>query len=196
MPVETRYMRSDDWAVNTITAYKLLTVQTTKSASIMKTISGDRTFSLGVRVYKADETGVLTELTDGVVGVGAWRGTEGLQSVWWLCPETPLALTDAIYVDIYYRWGLLAWSRLAVDFITNQAQYWGTPAPAKLDNVYWIIYLYGKQTYNPFLDISWGYFYWGTLTYNSRIQDFTWSPVIVVVKREMGDGLVYADWYT
>jgi hypothetical protein len=168
-------MRIDQQTVNGLTAYVLGTTQTTGSKYF-----GDIEEALlngywGIRVWKRTSAGVETEITAGTPVAQVYRSAvgSGLQSATWACPETSLSSTDAIVVRVYFQYGSSGWV-LAAEFITGQL------GASKLDSATWTVYYY---TYIATVGGLYRYrFYWGTTTYNSRIENFTWTPVPVVKK--------------
>jgi hypothetical protein len=193
MPSETRYMRYDTQTVNGLTAYVLGTSQTTlyRVVSYSQSAyfeSGD----FGFRVWKRDVNGVETEITDGspVVVATLLLGDVGLYDKAWNCPQVSLNPTDAIVVRVYARPYGGSWNLLAT-FITVQL---GTTI---LNSATWTVYLYCQ--YEAYEDPYTGQisyrlrFWWGTTTYNSRIENFTLGVVAPVgVPRFIGDGLAGA----
>jgi gamma-glutamylcyclotransferase (GGCT)/AIG2-like uncharacterized protein YtfP len=183
MPVEIRYMRSDQHTVNTLTAYKLGVEQTT--TSLLKSISeaGDYPCRWWVYVYKRAADGTTTLIKSGYVE----RSTDGsgLQLLSLSIPLTSLASTDAIQVRVRI-------AIYSVDtniyFITEQL------GASQLDAVTWSVYLYTERKYNLRLDETDAIFYWGTTTYNSRIENFSWTPAPpppVVVKHVTTEALTW-----
>jgi hypothetical protein len=170
MPAETRYMRSDTWTVNGLTAYKLGTTQSTGPPEVYIGATGELTAYWGIRVWKRSSAGVETEITGGtpVAVVSRSSDGDGLQNATWSCPETPLNPTDSIVVRLYIRLGTGAWTEEVV-FTTEQL---GTTI---LNAATWTVYLYTNRTYDRDFDITYAYFRWGASTYNSRIANFTWG---------------------
>jgi len=107
----------------------------------------------------------------------------GLKSVTWHCVARDLVGTDAIVVRVYWRVGGGAWN-LVRNFITEQL------GAQSLDDATWTFYSY----FDIAVDTSYVYtvFWHGTATYNSRITNFTWTPVPPVVAKPLGDGLTFA----
>jgi hypothetical protein len=124
----------------------------------------------GIKVWKRSAGGTETLLTSDVVAqVSRTSQGQGIQSATWNCPLTNLNTTDSIVVRVYQKIGSSSW-QLAGTFTTEQL------GATQLDNSTWQICYYTK--------LSWIYlpkyeyestsatFYWGTTTYNSRIQNF------------------------
>jgi len=169
---ETRYMRGDTHTINGLLAYQLGTSQSNTAQNVKKSTSPLKTPYWGIRVYKRDSGGSETEITSGTPVAQVNRGPagQGLQSNTWNCPETALSSTDAIVVKVYHKWTDESWVEIA-KFITEQL------GASQLNSSTWTAYYWTKTAYVGFpvpraVD-SW--FYWGTNTYNSRIEDFSWS---------------------
>jgi len=184
-------MRSDTQTINGLTAYKLGTTQTT--SSLVRSYSQSTYFQsgdFGFRVWKRSSGGVETEITDGnpIVVATLYLGDVALYSNTWNCPQVSLDSTDAIVVRVYARPYGGSWNLLAT-FITEQL---GTTI---LNSATWTVYLFCQ--YEEYEDPNTGAisyrlrFWWGTTTYNSRIENFTWG-VVAGVPRFIGDGLAGA----
>jgi hypothetical protein len=193
MPSETRYFRSDTQTVNGLTAYKLGTEQsaTAESKGIGSGYPAQGAY-VGIRVWKRSNAGVETEITAGTPVAVASKGslTTAIVSATWDCPQTSLDTTDAIVVRVYGRWGTGAWNLLA-EFITEQL------GATILNAVTWTVYY--SISYRRYVDpdtgeitytAGWNF---GTTTYNSRIENFTWTSAAppAVAKKTMGDGLTW-----
>ena len=165
MTVETRYMRGDQHTVNTITAYILGTTQSNISRSVSDDIGTNTSISYGIRVYKVESDGTETEITAGtpVAVVTAKAPFDGIKSATWDCPSTSLNDTDAIKVEVWRKFGTVAWKR-RVTFITEQL------GAASLDAATWTVYYYIKVYFDEYAFTHYGEFWWGTSTYNSRIE--------------------------
>jgi len=176
MTVETRYMRNDQQTVNGLTAYKLGTSQTTTARTY--DVYGTRNLQAGywasdVAVRHSD--GSETSLGVKVAQVSRSAQGSGLQSATWDCPQTSLALTDAVVVRVYLKIGTGAW-QLAGTFITEQLN------GLSLDAATWTFYYYTFLYYDDVEKLYEYIFAWGeSLTYNSRITNFTWTPAVVAI---------------
>jgi hypothetical protein len=171
MTTETRYMRSDD----IITGYfNLGTSQSSVAKGYEAYYPGSRTVYWGIRVWKRDSSGTETEITAGtpVAQVSRSANGEGLQSATWACPQTPLDPTDRIVVRVYQKIGAGAW--VSVTAFTGNSG-WATEqlGAIQLDSATWTVYYFTLRDYDG-VD-TYGDFYWGTSTYNSRIENFSWS---------------------
>jgi len=170
-PVETRYMRNDQHTVNGLTAYKLGLTQTTISGYALLMVSGDKRIDWGIRVWKRTSLGAVTELTPSVPVAQVYRDSDGsgLQSATWGPSAVALEDTDAIVVKVYMRDHVSTW-QLKTTFITEQL------GAKNLVGTTWTVYYYTTRSYLVKTDTTSGGFYWGTSTYNSRIENFAWSP--------------------
>lgn len=164
---EIRYMRGNTTTVNNLTAYQLSTNQS--DTAKYNTYGGYGSCSVwwGIRVWERSSAGTETEITGGTPVALVSRSTsgEGIQSATWNCSETSLNTTDAIVVRVYIKVGA-NWSSAVATFITEQL------GATKLDSATWTVYYYTKRYCTT---ATVGFFYWGTTTYNSRIENFTWS---------------------
>ena len=90
----------------------------------------------------------------------------------WICPQTALEATDSIVVRVYLKIGAGDWT-LIREFTTGQL------GALSLDSATWNAYYYLSVS----VDESYMYskFWHGTSTYNSRIENFTWTSAVVVV---------------
>jgi hypothetical protein len=174
MTVETRYMRSDQQTVNGLLAYILGVTQSTSSLSQFVEASGN------VAVYWASDVVVRSvggsETVIGTKVAQVFRTTvgAGIQSATWVCPETALASTDSVVIRVYIKLGTGAWNLVAT-FTSEQL------GASKLDGATWTFYYYTVRSYESVDNITTGQFYWGTSTYNSRIENFTWTPLVVAI---------------
>jgi len=179
LTVETRYFRSDSQTVNGLTARALLNGQGTTSA--YKDISS-YDYKIGIRVWKRNSSGVETEITGGSpVAVANIPASSGYISGSWNCPQTSLASSDAIVVRVYATADGSTWV-LVDTWITDQL------GAQSLDASTWTVYYYIYVRASPYAVR----FYFGTSTYNSRITNFSWTPV-VAVKKPIMDGFVYVE---
>ncbi len=186
MTSETRYMRSDTHTINGLTAKKLDTMQSSSYVSeLISSYDGNVqvTQYLGIRVWKRDINGSETEITLGTVEAIGSGSTSGLKSGTRSQPPLGLTKTDSIVLRVYAD-DFSPPITLKDTFTTEQL------GAQSLDAAIWTVYyslfrLYagGMTTYS---------FRFGTSTYNSRIENFTWStggepPPIAPEAR--GDGL-------
>jgi hypothetical protein len=167
----TWFMRGDQHTINSLTAYKLWKPQ---SSTMRYYYESKPIYELsaewGIQVWKRSQGGTETPISaDKVAQVTRTNPGQGLQSATWNCLETTLSSTDAIVVRVYQRFEGFSW-QLAATFITPQL------AATKLNATTWTVYYYTKLywTTSPSLQ-SKAYFYWGTTTYNSHIQNIEYA---------------------
>lgn len=173
MPPETRYMRSDQHTINGLTAYKLGIAQSTTYGICSEQAYDLVRYDWGIRVWKRSSGGTETEITSGIPVATVYRTSvgAGIQSNTWACPQTTLDSTDAIVVRVYGK--LSAWILLRT-FITEQLD------AQQLDSSTWTVYYYTQLSYDPIEEL-YNYVFWhGTSTYNSRIENFSWTPITPV----------------
>jgi len=188
MPVETRYFRTDTHTVNGLTTEQLTTTQGTTYGTRFIYGSGSRLYGrLGIRVWVRHADGTEEEITGGtpVASVYVEEGTEGYFSNTWDCPQTSLSSTDAIVVRVYGRLqGDAAWT-LMDTWITEQL------GAEQLDAATWTVTYHAGCDYNLRFDRTTLTFDFGSSTYNSRIEGFSWTPSAPppVARRFYGDGL-------
>lgn len=163
-------MRYDTHTVNTITANKLTTEQSTTQKNISKLVNGAKRVEFGVRVYRVTSDGTKYELTDGTpeAMVGRDMNGEGLQEGTFECTATPLQTTDAVYVELYRKFSGYDWEKVdSLSFITEQL------LKSKLHYAVWSIWYYTYRWYFPSINKTEGKLYYGNSTYNSRIENFS-----------------------
>jgi len=166
---ETRYFRSDTHTVNGLTAYKLLTTNTTTAVTV--SIVNPAVGHIGIRVWKRSASGVETEITSGnAVAVALILGTINFVQVSgsWSCPQTTLSNTDAIVVRVYLCDGSGGSQTLFATFITEQL------GASQLDSATWTVYYWARIYGTPDTGYS-AQFAFGSATRDSRIVNFTWS---------------------
>jgi hypothetical protein len=166
-------MSYSTWTVNGLNAYELLTSQGTTYRLAYITEDSTLTIYFGIRVWKRSSSGTETEITSGTaVAIASGLGS-GLISGTWSCPSTSLDGTDSIVVRVYAGTSSPPTTLLAT-FTTEQL------GAQSLDAATWTVYYYLSK-----VSLGGGHyeydFYWGTTTYNSRIENFTWTPVPVPV---------------
>jgi len=174
---EVRYLRDDQHTVNSLLVYKLDTTQSSTglSTQVEETGAGGATVLVGIRVWKRDDVGVETEITGGTPVAQASTSAvgEGLLSATWDCPQTALDDTDSVVVRVYIKVGSLPWDQGATlpDFTTEQLS--ADSLLAATWNCYYYIKYETKTTGAPAGRYTRATFYWGTSTYNSRIDNFS-----------------------
>jgi len=177
MPTETRYFRSDTHTINTVTAYKLLTLQSSLEANKFE-YHLNALFRWGIRVWIRHSWNEA-EITEGTPVAIATRTivADGMQSATWDCPETALVSSDAIIVRVYI-YDLDGW-HLKATYITEVL------GAGTLDANTWTVYYYTRLMV---FGIGFrGVFYFGinvpkVSPYNSRITGFKWTEPVVKVR--------------
>jgi hypothetical protein len=166
-----RYMRSDTQQVNGLSAYKLNIPQSTSSA--VNTQSGSGMGALfGIRAWVRHSNGIEQEISlDGQTGtpkatVGG--GSAGIRSNTVSIAQTALQSTDSLVVRVYVQIAEGPWN-LCATFTTEQLH------ASTLKATTWTVYYYTSSTYNRITDRTTAKFYWGTTTYNSRIQNLQFN---------------------
>lgn len=179
MTSETRYFYGDQHTINGLTAYKLNLTSGGTARSASRTLLGEFSGYWGIRVWKRSAAGVETEVTlDGGTGTAkaiVSRAVDGfgLQSNTVAVSQIVLVSTDAIVVRVY-QGGSSPPTFLAATFITEQL------GAQSLDNATWTVWYYTYRYYDPDTEITTLIFYFGS-TYDSRIINFTWTPVSLIV---------------
>jgi hypothetical protein len=147
-------------------------------------IYADDTVYYAIDVAKRASSGTETALGSKVAQVSslisALYDSPGLKSATWSAPQTALTGTDIIVVRVYQKVGTGAWN-LVREFITEQL------GAKSLDAATWTVYYYLDVS----ADTSYVYtvFWHGTSAYNSRIENFTWTPAPAGIPHFIGDGL-------
>jgi hypothetical protein len=145
---------------------------------------------VGIRVWKRSADGVETEITGGSAVARVLpplSATPALRSATWNCPQTSLASTDAIVVRVYMCTADGNVATLLAEFITEQL------GAGSLDATVWTVYYYVCRAIVETEVVT--SFYFGSSSYPSRIENFTWTPYVpppVGVPRWLGDGLAGA----
>jgi len=163
-----RYMRSDTHTINGLNAYRLGIPQSASSAVYSKSGSGEGA-SWGTRAWVRHSNGVEQEISlDGQTGtpkalVYRYSGS-GIQSNTVSVTQTALQSTDSLVVRVYVQIAEGSWN-LCATFTTEQLQ------STTLTGTTWTVYYYTYAYYSYKYDTTSTKFYWGTTTYNSRIQN-------------------------
>lgn len=192
---ETRYMRGDQQTVNSLTAYQLGTSQsnTLKTTYVELTGSGNGNLQVtwGIRVWKRSSGGSETEITSGTPVAQVTRTSDGsgIQSATWSCPQTVLSTADSVVIRVYILLEGSTWQQGGTPPIFTSGQLNNT----RLDSVVWTVYYYTQRnSYNtggPSGRFTRGSYYWGTPTYDDRIENFTYSsPASISVN--VNDGVI------
>ena len=182
MPTETRYMRSDQHTVNGLTAYKLGLEQTTAYAYVEVGYQGSAAayFDIEIAVRHAD--GTETELLPWTQFASRTVTGGGFQTYNFNCPQTSLSATDAIVVRLRAR---NAGGSAVATFITEQLGASGLPATTWTFYAYTYCYRSGTESY---ADI-----YFGSSTYNTRVENFQWVSAGVAYVKEVSDSGIAVD---
>ncbi|MGD0494435.1 MAG: cohesin domain-containing protein [Candidatus Bathyarchaeia archaeon] len=163
-----RYMRSDTQTINGLNAYKLNIPESTSSAYVTQSGSGYGA-SWGIRAWVRHSNGVEQEISlDGQTGTPkavVWRSSgSGIQGGTVSVAQAGLQQTDSLVIRVYVQVGGSGWT-LCATFTTEQLQ--ATTLQATTWTAYYYTYAYYIRPYNWTTST----FYWGTTTYNSRIQN-------------------------
>ena len=166
-----RYMRSDTQQVNDLSAYRLNIPQSTSPA--VNTQSGSGAGALwGIRSWIRHSNGVEQEISlDGQTGTpkaDVGGGVGGIRSSTVSVAQTALQSTDSLVVRVYVQIADGPWN-LCATFTTEQLQ------SSTLRATVWTVYYYTFSSYNRVTDRTTARFYWGTTTYNSRIQNLQFT---------------------
>jgi len=143
----------------------------------------------GIRVWKRSAAGVETEITPGYAVAVVTREVSGggLQSASWTPPATPLAPTDCIVVRVYMD-VVNPPATLVDTWVSEQLGAVGLEAAP------WAVHYYTYRTTRTPLYTTILRYYWGDSTYNSRIENFTYTAVPpIIVKKPIMNGLVYIE---
>lgn len=201
MTSETRYFYYAMQTVNGTTAFKLM-LNVDPSGSDYATAVGT-SVTWGIRVWRIDVNGGYHEITSGTPVAQVNGLNNGLVSATWSCPQTALNPTDCIFVSLYYYSASLGEWLGGVDpsnnytyFITDQAQNWNNGAGAsQLNAATWTVEYYLAYS-GPNKSGSYTFYcYWGTTSYETQIQNFSYSSVAagVSLKERKGDGLTFSE---
>ena len=171
MITETLKMSGYKHTINGLNTYQLIVNPNIANASCLIGGTVDlETFYVGIRVWKRSNSGVETELTNGIpeAVVEKSTATEEYKSTTWNCPTIALESTDAIVVRVYLRVTIDGiWEQQLLfepDFITIQL---GVNA---LNSATWIIYYNLSAVY---VGGFWYYnFKWNYDGDTSRIENF------------------------
>jgi len=194
MTVETRYMRSDQQIINTITAYVLGTSESSSLLEILigSQVGGSPVCYYGIKVYKVASDGTKTLISAGVVAIAslaAGGSGTGTISATWSCPLTALNSTDAILIELYADLNINPPTTLRRTWITEQL------GASQLDAATWTVYYRVRRVriYDPEseLYIYTYYFRHGIATDSSYITNFSWTPPVVAVAQPQGDGITF-----
>jgi hypothetical protein len=165
-------MRSDTQTVNGLGAYVLNIPESTNAASVTQGGSGQGA-TWGIRAFVRHSSGSEQEISlDGQTGTpkALVSGTSGsgLQSATVAVSQTGLQSTDSLVIRVYVQIGGGGWT-LEASFTTEQLQ------AATLKATTWTVYYYTLYGYIHRYNWTASTFYWGTTSYESRIQNLQYS---------------------
>jgi hypothetical protein len=165
-------MRSDSQSVNGLNAYELNIPESTSYT--YKTQNGEGIgASWGIRVWIRHSNGSEQEVSlDGQTGtpkatVSRSSGS-GIQSATVAVAQTGLQLTDSLVVRVYAQVGDSDWA-LSAAFTTEQLH------ATTLQPATWTVYYHTYAYFNRRTDTTTAKLYWGTTTYNTRIQNLQYN---------------------
>jgi len=179
MPVETRYFRNETWpdglyklALSKIQTERILTWSITVYQAVCK---------VGIKVYV---DGTLISGPDPVATVEYVPGDLKVErSATWDCPLTDI---DGKYVKVeVYVYVGTAYEYLIGTFRTEVF------SGQQLDAVTWTVYYTCSYTavVFPWPKSSVDFHFDGAT--NTRIENFSYSPIVVVIPKALGEGLVW-----
>jgi hypothetical protein len=161
--VETRYMTSNLISVNGLTARNLSTSQSSSLTQCEVTASNNATW--GIMVWKRNSAGYETSITpEPVAKVSRNTTGSGYQSTSWLAPNISLSINDSIVVRVYVSPDGNPWQSCA-NFTTERL------GAYSLTSSSWNVYYYTNFSKT----INRATFRYGSPSYNSRIENFSYS---------------------
>ena len=173
---ETRYHRSDTHTINGLDAYQLKTTNTAASSYFTSSAlaPGCQIATYKSNVIRRQADGTETVLGSDVAETSRSKNGEGYQSATWNSPETSLNTSDAI--KIVEKHGTAEKGA----FITEQL------GATKLDAATWTFTrytLYNCTINDPNVPnwITTGRTYFGDSSYNTRIENFSYTPAVSYV---------------
>jgi hypothetical protein len=166
MPVETRHMRADTHTVNGLTAYVFGLTQTGTEKYVEAYASGRVTCYYYWTLYIRHLDGTTTQIATGSFSRAA--DGSGYQSASVSIPETPMAKTDAIQLEVYCKAGTVASTKQYA--ITEQL------GAGKLTAATWTVYLYTERTYDTVGNTTYADIGWGIATEDTRVEGISWLP--------------------
>jgi len=174
-PVETRYFRADTHTVNTKTYNKLLTTQSGAGGYGVQSTENDVESSIRVDYDIASIYIVHLDGSSTLIGYNAaltylTSNSEGIQSATWVCPSTAMLATDAVQVSLRVKFPSTGYGGIWY-YITEQL------GASNLDAATWTLYRYSYRLYpDPYWSLyTMGRIYHDSVTYNTRITNFTWT---------------------
>jgi hypothetical protein len=166
---ETRYLRgvANEVIVNGLTSYSLSTVNSGTAGNWAP--GNNLQIHLGIRVFKRNSSATETEITTSISATVSRTVTgNGYQSGTWTPPETQLNPTDSIVVRVYGDTTSPP-TTLRATFTTGQL------GATRLDSSQWTVQYWTRMALAGGGGSDW---YWGTATYENKINGFTYSNVV------------------
>lgn len=169
-PIESRYMRNDQWTVNGLTAYKLWITQSSGNPLIIERY--DDSYSAVDSKWCIDVVKRTSGSSETVIGskVAVVTRTSlgfGMQSATWDCPQTALSVTDSIVIKVYQKWSFESSYSLLRTFTTEQL------GSSQLDAYTWTVYYWTAWSDDGMEYVA--VFEHGISTFNSRIEGFKYT---------------------
>lgn len=152
MTTETRYFRSD--AEDSY--YKLLTANTTSSLSLSTGSEGELYPCIGVRIRNQNGDTIVDWTETAVISTS--------YTLYTINVNVPSTYVGRVIVDV----------RVRVDGTNNTRSFRTEEINTTISGT-WNFKLWAKYSYNPTSDFTMVYFIHGNDTYNSRIENFTYS---------------------
>jgi len=188
MTSETRYLCSSRATTrNGLLAFDLLTSNTSSSDSATEQtgIGAD----IGIRVFIRHSGATETEVTSGTpVAQVVFPTSTTYISTTWACPQTSMASTDTVVVRVYQGSGS-TWTEMTD--VSGYKVEFQTPVlgASQLNSATWTVVYYFYHVAHP----ASNNFEWGSSTYPSQIQNFSWTPAAAVsyIPQSMGDGYAW-----
>jgi len=183
--MKTRYFRSESWGLYDMWANKLLFEEGNFLGQFQNCESGDLTVYWGSKVALLHMNGSLTYITSDQVAIVSrsvfgW----GLQSATWECPETTLAVSDCLYIEVWVKFG------------DSWYSYWMWMTEAlgttKLDQATWTFYYYTFRDYLECVNLTIGDFQYGDSAHNSRIENIKYGISVGNLTLEVSSSNPYA----
>jgi len=179
MPVETRYFRNERWPDGLFKLWpSKIQTESVYSATVPTYLA---VCTIGIKVYV---DGTLISGPNPVATVDYVPGDVKVErSADWDCPLTDI---DGKYVKVEV-WVFVgtAYETLLVTFRTEVF------SGQQLDAVTWTVYYTCSYTATLFPAPRSGVDFHFDGTTNSRIENFSYSPIVVVIPKIQGDGLVW-----
>jgi hypothetical protein len=181
---EDRYMRGGNQpTVNGFQAYNLSLIQSSNFESDLEEAgTGGLPVDWGIRVWRRTSAGTEVEITGGspVAIVSRSSGGQGIQSATWTPPETQMGKDDSLIVRTYIQVGSGGFSEKA-QFTTERL------GANRLNAQQWTVNYYTQYETTtrgpPGGRSTTGTFYWGSSTYNSRIENLDYSKASYSVEQ-------------